>query len=62
MRRTLLIIGIVLILLGAVWSLQGLGVLLGSPMTGSSFWATAGLALIAGGIVLLVLGWRRRTE
>jgi len=34
-------------LVGLIWTLQGLGVLPGSFMSGDSTWAVAGLALIA---------------
>jgi len=42
-------VGLILLFMGSVWFLQGVGVLPGSIMTGSSFWAAAGaLALIIG--------------
>jgi hypothetical protein len=47
-----------------VWTLQGLGVLGGSSMTGERFWAIVGPAVaglgIALGFVLLTGGDRRR--
>ena len=47
-------VGLIILFMGSVWFLQGIGVLPGSFMTGSSFWATAGaLALIIG---LLLIG------
>jgi hypothetical protein len=50
MRRA---IGIVLVVVGGVWVLQGIGVAKGSVMTGSMLWAVLGAAcLVAGGIVL----------
>jgi hypothetical protein len=61
MRRMLMIIGTVLVLLGAVWILQGLNVLPGSFMTGQVFWAGAGLVTLLVGLGLLVAGVRRRT-
>jgi len=51
MRRRLLIvpIGVIVLFFGFVWFLQGIGVLPGSFMTGSQFWAIAGgLAVIIG--------------
>ena len=54
-----LIVGILLFLLGAVWALQGVGLLLGSPMTGVSFWMWVGLVLAIVGIVLILVSWRR---
>jgi len=47
-------VGLIILFIGSVWFLQGIGVLPGSFMTGSSFWAAAGaLALIIG---LLLIG------
>ena len=48
-RRT---IAVVLILVGAVWVLQGVGVLGGSFMTGQAVWAVIGTACIVLGVVL----------
>ncbi len=63
MRYGLRIAGIVLTLIGLVWGLQGMGVLLGSPMTGEGFWAGAGLVALIVGLALLYLGIRpRRTD
>lgn len=45
---------VVALLVGVVWLGQGLGFVGGSPMTGSSFWAIAGIFLIA---VAAWLGW-----
>ena len=59
MRTTLLIIGILLCVLGAVWFLQGINVLPGSFMTGQMQWAVyGGIAFVAG--LGLVLRARRR--
>jgi hypothetical protein len=52
--------GIVLILLGGLWTLQGVGILGGSVMTGQAFWAIVGMILLIVGIVLCTLGVRRR--
>lgn len=51
-------VGIVLVLIGAVWFFQGIGMLGGSPMTGQSFWAIVGSILIIAGILLGLLGAR----
>lgn len=45
----LLLIAVVLTLVGAVWSLQGLGVITGSPMTGQGLWLGIGLVLVVAG-------------
>ena len=59
MRWLLLGGGIVLILLGGLWTLQGVGILGGSVMTGQVFWAIVGMILLIVGIVLCALGVRR---
>jgi hypothetical protein len=53
------VIGALLVLAGAVWALQGLGVLGGSAMSGKSMWAVIGPVVAVIGLALLVLGGRR---
>jgi hypothetical protein len=48
-------VGVVLALVGALWTLQGVGVIGGSAMTGSRFWMTIGLIALIVGIGLI---WR----
>jgi hypothetical protein len=48
-------LGVVLVLIGAVWTLQGLGYLAGSSMTGVKMWAVVGP--IVGIVGLVALGW-----
>jgi hypothetical protein len=55
------ILGVVLTLLGTVWFLQGIDVLGGSAMTGSSFWAIAGIVVGAVGVAVLLGARRSRT-
>jgi hypothetical protein len=52
------VLGIVLVAVGALWTLQGLGVVGGSVMSGSTMWAVIGPIVAIVGIVLIV--WRRR--
>jgi len=49
-----------MILLGGLWTLQGVGIIGGSFMTGQSFWTTIGLLLLMVGAVLCYLGLRHR--
>jgi hypothetical protein len=59
--RGRLIAGILLILVGVVWIGQGLGLLRGSSfMVDDLRWAVFGSALVAVGIVLLLIARRRR--
>ncbi|HYO40619.1 MAG TPA: hypothetical protein VER39_13290 [Nocardioidaceae bacterium] len=59
MSRTVPIaIGVVMVVVGGVWTFQGLGYLKGSFMTGVSFWAVVG-PLVAGlGVALAYVGLR----
>jgi hypothetical protein len=49
-----LVVGVVLILVGLVWTLQGLDVLRGSAMSGSTLWGVVGPIVLVVGIVLVV--------
>jgi hypothetical protein len=49
-------IGAIFLLMGCVWSLQGVGVLPGSIMTESQFWAIAGTIVAILGLALIVFG------
>ena len=62
MRWVMIGLGVLLTLIGVVWILQGIGVLLGSVMTGQSFWAWMGLLALIGGLALLFFGARRRVS
>ncbi len=47
------VVGVVLVVVGAVWFAQGIDVLGGSPMTGNAFWAVVGAPMIVVGVVLI---------
>jgi hypothetical protein len=49
------IIGGIMVLIGGIWFLQGNNVLPGSFMTGSTFWAIMGGAVLLAGLALLTL-------
>ena len=56
--RTRAAIGIILVVIGAVWFGQGIGVIHGSFMTGEALWAVIGvIAIFLGGS--LIAGVRR---
>jgi hypothetical protein len=59
MKPLLRVVGIVLMLIGAVWFLQGVNVLPGSFMTGQVRWAVYGGISLVIGIGMLVLAGRR---
>jgi hypothetical protein len=56
------ILGVLLVLTGAVWLGQGLRLIQGSSMTGSTFWAVVGALCVAGGLFLLGWPWRQPRE
>jgi hypothetical protein len=58
-RGLLLVVGVLLLIAGTIFALQGFGVLGGSVMSGSSFWAAAGPVIAVAGLALLVAGIRR---
>jgi hypothetical protein len=55
-----IVLGIVLALAGAVWTLQGLGFVGGSFMTGATIWAVIGPVTIVVGLIVAVAGFRAR--
>ena len=59
MKIALRIIGVLLILLGGVWFLQGISVLQGNVMSGQTQWAVYGGLAVLIGIGLLVFANRR---
>jgi hypothetical protein len=61
LRRIALVgVGFLLMLAGVVFTLQGVGVLGGSVMSGVTFWAVAGPVIALTGLVLAVIGLRDR--
>jgi hypothetical protein len=61
-NRALLVgVGVVLVLVGVLWFLQGVDVLGGSGMSGKTLWAVVGPVVAVAGAGLLLAGVRRRT-
>jgi hypothetical protein len=56
------VLGVLLLLAGVLWALQGLNVLGGSAMSGKNMWAVIGPVVAVCGLVLVLLGgsWVRR--
>jgi hypothetical protein len=59
-KSLLLVLGGLMLLGGLVWTLQGLGYVTGSPMTGVTLWAVVGPIVAAAGLALVAAGLRRR--
>lgn len=56
-----MVVGSLMLVLGLVWTLQGLNVLGGSAMTGNTVWAVVGPIVAIAGVVIVGLGVRRGT-
>lgn len=60
-----LALGLLAIVLGALWTVQGLGYIQGSVMTGQRVWVLVGASVGAVGLVVLAIALaarRRRTK
>ena len=60
MRIVLNVLGVLCLLAGSVWILQGINILPGSFMTGQMKWTIYGAVLAVVGIALLTSANRRR--
>ena len=56
MRWAWLILGVLAVLVGAVWTLQGLDVLKGSVMSGGTMWTIIGIIVAIVGLALVGIG------
>lgn len=57
----LIVVGLIVTVAGIVFALQGAGVIGGSAMSGTSFWAVAGPVIALAGIALAAFGlWLAR--
>jgi hypothetical protein len=59
MRWVWLVVGLVLVLSGAVWTLQGLGIVGGSSMTNDTKWAVIGPIVAVAGLIAVWAGSRK---
>lgn len=60
MKIVLNIVGVLMLLIGCIWFLQGINVLPGSFMSGQSQWAVRGAILVFAGIADLLWANRKR--
>ncbi len=60
MRILISIVAVLLVVAGAAWFLQGVGVLPGSFMMGHLEWAIYGAVAVLAGLLLLIVTNRRR--
>jgi hypothetical protein len=54
-----IIVGLVLVAMGALWTAQGLGYIGGSVMSGKPAWAVIGPVVAVIGVILVAVGARR---
>ena len=62
MRVGAIVVGVLLLLVGLVWTGQGLGYIKGSFMTGDPKWFWIGLVMIVVGLALGAFGLRTRPQ
>jgi hypothetical protein len=63
MRKPVLItLGVIIAVFGAIFTLQGLGFIGGSAMTGSTLWAIVGPIIAIAGVVLALFGLRKSSK
>jgi hypothetical protein len=60
MRILLVGVGLLITLAGVIFTLQGVGVIGGSFMSGTTTWAVAGPVIALVGLALVILALRRR--
>ncbi len=61
MRKAVaVVVGLLMVAVGGLWTLQGLGYVGGSAMSGESFWAIVGPLVAGFGVALLVVTFQRR--
>ena len=60
MRILLAGAGLLITLAGVIFTLQGVGVIGGSFMSGTTIWAVAGPVIALAGLALVILALRRR--
>ncbi|RFA13661.1 hypothetical protein B7R22_13495 [Subtercola boreus] len=59
-RIALIVIGVIALIVGAVFAGQGANLIPGSSMTGDRMWLYIGVVVAVVGVILIVLGLRRR--
>ena len=59
-KLALLLLGVLILVVGLVWTFQGLGYLEGSAMSGEETWAVIGPAVAGAGVALIIVVTRPR--
>lgn len=58
-RIVTIVVGVLALLIGLVWTAQGSNLMPGSTMSGQRQWLVIGLVVAVVGVLLLVRGFRR---
>lgn len=61
-KPALFVAGVVIALFGLLFTLQGIGLVKGSAMTGTTFWSVAGPVIILIGLAVASVGVRGRAR
>jgi hypothetical protein len=59
-RAVLVGVGLLITVAGVIFTLQGLGAIGGSAMSGVTFWAVAGPVIALAGLAMAAIGLRHR--
>jgi len=59
-KPALVVVGVVIALAGLLFTLQGVGVIKGSAMSNTTFWAVAGPVIVVVGLLVAGAGARGR--
>jgi hypothetical protein len=59
-KPVLIAVGVLIALVGVIWTLQGLGYIGGSAMSGATVWAVVGPVVALVGLAIAVAGLRGR--
>ena len=59
-RRLAIVLGVVMLLVGGLWTAQGLGYVGGSVMSDNDTWAIIGPIVAGLGVALVIVGLQRR--
>jgi hypothetical protein len=59
-RAPLILLALIMLVAGVIWTFQGLGYLEGSAMSGEETWAIIGPAVAGLGVALLIVATRPR--
>jgi hypothetical protein len=59
MKMALNVVGVLMVVMGTIWFLQGINILPGSFMTGQIRWAVYGAIAVVAGLLVMARGNRR---